>query len=109
MTNISSFEQKSNSISLAKIKDAPFTIIGVAESNYEEGTGDQRTSTKGVKITTKEKFEGFNVLHTTRTAIVSKLLDPTVLKSLENGTIGPVKCESAVSASGKNYFKLVDA
>ncbi len=109
MTNISEFDTKSNSISLAKIDGKPFTITGVERSDYEEGSGDNRTSTAGVKITVKEDFDGVNVLHTTRTAIVSKLTSEAVLNALETGTIGPVKCIKAKSSNGKDYFKLVDA
>lgn len=110
MTNISDFETKSDSISLAKVDGQPFTIVAVEDSDYEEGSGDNRTVTQGVKITTKETFEGVNKLHTTRTAIVSKLKEAGVLKALANDeVIGPVKCVKAQSGSGKSYFKLVDA
>jgi hypothetical protein len=109
MTNISEFETTSNSISLAKVDGKSFTIVSVEKSDYEEGTGDNRTATAGVKITVKEDFDGINVLHTTRTAVVSKLTSEAVLQALESGTIGPVKCVKAQSGSGKDYFKLVDA
>lgn len=109
MTKISTFETTSNSISLAKIGMKPFTIVSVENSDYEEGTGDNKTSTPGVKITTAEEFEGVNVLHTTRTAIVSKLTAAAVLEALQVGSIGPVKCVKATSGNGKDYFKLVDA
>ncbi len=110
MTKISTFETEANSISLAKIDGKSFTIVGIVESNYDEGSGDNKVSTPGVKITTSEEFEGVHVLHTTRKAIVSKLTSPAVLEALESGTIGPVKCAKAQSAStGKDYFKLVDA
>ena len=110
MTNISDFEAKSDSISLAKIEDQPFTILAVEDSDYEEGSGDSRTVTKGVKITTKETFEGVNKLHTTRTAIVSKLNEAGVKSVLQREEpIGPVKCVKATSGNGKSYFKLVDA
>ena len=109
MTNISEFETASNSISLAKVDGKAFTITGVEKSDYEEGSGDNRTSTAGVKITVKESFEEVSVLHTTRTAVVSKLTSEAVLESLQSGTIGPVKCVKATSGNGKDYFKLVDA
>lgn len=109
MTNISEFETTSNSISLAKIDGKPFTIVSVEKSDYEEGSGDNRVSTPGVKITVAEDFDGINVLHTTRTAIVSKLTSEAVVKALESGSIGPVKCAKAKSGNGKDYFKLVDA
>jgi len=109
MTNISEFETTSNSISLAKIDGKPFTIVSVEKSDYEEGAGDSRTSTPGVKITTAEEFDGVNVLHTTRTAIVSKLTSEAVLEALQSGSIGPVKCVKAKSGNGKDYFKLADA
>ena len=105
MTSISEFDSKSDSISLAKIGDAPFTIIGVEDSNYDEG----ENSTEGVKITTKETFEGVNKLHTTRVAIVKKLKNPAVLRELETNPIGPVKCSQATSSAGKKFFTLVDA
>jgi hypothetical protein len=109
MTNISEFETSSNSISLAKIDGKPFTIVSVEKSDYEEGSGDNRTSTPGVKITTAEEFDGVNVLHTTRTAIVSKLTSEAVIEALRSGSIGPVKCVKAKSGNGKDYFKLADA
>jgi hypothetical protein len=109
MTNISDFETKSESISLAKVDGKSFTIIGVEDSDYEEGTGENRVSTPGVKITVAEDFDGVNVLHTTRTAVVSKLTSKAVLEALKAGSIGPVKCVKAKSGSGKDYFKLVDA
>jgi len=109
MTNISEFETKSDSISLAKVDGKSFTITGVERSDYEEGSGDSRTSTAGVKITVAEDFDGVNVLHTTRTAIVSKLTSEAVMAALKTGSIGPVKCAKAKSSSGKDYFKLVDA
>ena len=90
MTNISEFDTKSDSISLAKVDGKSFTITGVERSDYEEGSGDNRTSTAGVKITVK-------------------LTSEAVLNALESGTIGPVKCIKAKSANGKDYFKLVDA
>jgi hypothetical protein len=109
MTNISDFETKSDSISLAKVDGKSFTITGVERSDYEEGTGENRTSTAGVKITVAEDFDGVNVLHTTRTAVVSKLTSGAVIEALKTGSIGPVKCVKAKSGNGKDYFKLVDA
>mgnify|MGYP003656949460 FL=1 len=109
MTNISEFETTSNSISLAKVDGKSFTIVSVEKSDYEEGSGDERVSTAGVKITVAEDFDGINILHTTRTAVVSKLTSEAVLEALKSGSIGPVKCVKAKSGNGKDYFKLVDA
>ena len=106
MPQISEFEKVSNSISLAKIGEKPFTILAVERSDYT--SGDE--STEGVKITIKETFEGVNVLHTTRVAIVKKMKEPAVLKTLAvNEPIGPVKCVEGKTEAGKKFFKLVDA
>ena len=106
MPQISTFEKTSNSISLAKIGEKPFTILAVERSDYTNGD----ESTEGVKITTKETFEGVNVLHTTRVAIVKKLKEAAVVSTLQNDEpIGPVKCVEGKTEAGKKFFKLVDA
>ena len=100
----------SDSVSLAKIEDKPFTIIAVEDSNYTQG----ENITKGVKITTKETFEiegnYINKFHTTRVAIVKKFNNEKLRNDVNNGiALGPVKCISEKTASGKSFFNLVDA
>ena len=100
-----------DSASLAKIGDQPFTITFVEDSNYTQGD----TVTKGVKITTKEMFEvegnHINKFHTTRVAIVNRFKNDKLREdvNVKQIPLGPVKCISEKSASGKNFFNLVDA
>jgi len=98
-----------NSVSLAKIDDKTFTITSIEDSDYTQGS----EVTKGVKITTKETFEidgnFFNKFHTTRVAIVKKFANEKLRADVNNGNpLGPVKCISEKSSSGKNFFNLVD-
>jgi len=96
---------------LAKIGDQSFTITFVEDSDYIQGD----TVTKGVKITTKETFEvdgnPINKFHTTRVAIVNRFKNEKLREDVNQKQIplGPVKCISEKSASGKNFFNLVDA
>ncbi|NNM01948.1 MAG: hypothetical protein HKP26_00035 [Nitrosopumilus sp.] len=96
---------------MAKIGDRPFTITHVEDSDYAQG----ENITKGVKITTKEMFdvEGnqINKFHTTRVAIVNRFKNEKLREDINKKQIplGPVKCISEKSASGKNFFNLVDA
>lgn len=105
------FKSASDSISLAKLKNQPFTITAVEDSNYEDGG----TVTQGIKLTSKESFtidgKKWNRFHSTRTAIVNKLRDPKVRERLANGeTLGPVKTEEVkAKKGGKPYFDLIDA
>jgi len=89
---------------LAKIDDKTFTITFIEDSDYTQGD----EVTKGVKITTKETFEiegnFINKFYTTRVAIVKKFNN----EKLRTDVIGPVKCISEKSASGKNFFNLID-
>ena len=99
-----------DSASLAKIDDKVFTITFIEDSDYTQG--DQVT--KGVKITTKEIFEiegnSINKFYTTRVAIVKKFNNEKLRLDVNNGNpLGPVKCISEKSASGKNFFNLIDA
>ena len=80
MPQISTFDKTSNSISLAKIGEKPFTILASERSDYTNGD----ESTESVKITTKETFEGVNVLHTTRVAIVKKMKEAAVQTAVAN-------------------------
>jgi len=113
MTNrsIAEFKHESDSVSLAKLKDAPFTIVAVQDSNYEENG----KITPGVRIKTGEphSVEGkeYTQIHTTRTAIVNKLKNPEILAALAKGDkIGPVKAvEVPAKKGGKPYFDLVPA
>lgn len=114
MGSINDYAPAGDSVSLGKIDGKPFTIIAVKKSNYEEGSGETRKVTPGVKITTKEEFnvdgEGYNVFHSTRVAVVSRLLNENLFKAInEEGQSFTVKCEKTKSKSGKEYFDLVDA
>ena len=95
---------------MAKIGDKAFTITFIEDSDYTQG--DQIT--KGVKITTKETFEidgnFLNKFHTTRVAIVKKFSNEKLRSDVNKGnSLGPVKCVSEKSASGKSFYNLVDA
>lgn len=95
---------------MAKIGNKPFTITFIEDSDYTQGT----EITKGVKLTTKESFEidgnYVNKFHTTRVAIVKKFNNEKLRSDVNEGTpLGPVKCVSEKSASGKTFFNLVDA
>ncbi|MHA7647250.1 hypothetical protein [Nitrosopumilus sp. S4] len=95
---------------MAKIGDKPFTITFIEDSDYIQGD----ETVKGVKITTKEVFEidgNFtNKFHTTRVAIVKKFNNEKLRNDVNNGdALGPVKCVSEKSNSGKSFSNLVDA
>ena len=100
-----------NSASLAKIGEQSFTITFVEDSNYTKG----EEVTPGVKITTKEMFEvdgnQINKFHTTRVDIVNRFKNQKLREDINNKQIplGPVKCVSEKSASGKSFYNLVDA
>lgn len=104
----------SDSINLSDLGDKPFTIVGVEESNYEE---QGKEPTLGVKVSTAEEWEkedGTKVskIHTTRRAIVSKLLNPEFLSALESGETFKVKCPKEKvkpKKGGMPYFDLVSA
>lgn len=107
-TKLSETENTGTSASLVKIDGQAFTPIGLEDSNYtEQGKEDQ----EGVKITTKESFDingqEYNVFHTTRKAVVSKL--KSVRDLIEAGELAQVKCVSSQFQNGKSGFKLVDA
>ena len=100
-----------NSASLAKIGEQSFTITFVEDSDYTQGD----VVTKGVKITTKEMFDvdgnQMNKFHTTRVAIVNRFKNEKLREDINNKQVplGPVKCISEKSASGKSFYNLVDA
>lgn len=105
---LSETEQVSNSISLTKIDGQSFTPTGIEDSNYtSQGEPDQ----EGIKITTKESFKidgtSYNVLHTTRKAVVSKLKQ--LRAEAASGNLGAMKCVKTEFQNGKSGFKLVDA
>jgi len=52
-----------------------------------------------------------NKFHTTRVAIVNRFKNEKLREDVNTKQIplGPVKCISEKSASGKNFFNLVDA
>ena len=96
---------------MAKIGEKPFTITKIEDSDYTQGD----ETTNGVKITTKEEFEidGSKVskFHTTRIAIVNALANEKIRVDVneKNDPLGPVKCTTEKSKSGKNFFNLVEA
>jgi len=96
---------------LAKIGEQPFTVTFVEDSDYTQG--EERTT--GVKLTTKESFDidgtKTNKFHTTRIAIVNRFKDAKLREDInvKKVTVGPIKCVSEQSASGKSFFNLVDA
>ncbi len=51
-----------------------------------------------------------NKFHTTRVAIVKKFSNTKLREDINSGkdTLGPVKCVSEKSASGKSFYNLVD-
>lgn len=94
---------------MAKIGDKAFTVTFIEDSDY---TQDDDV-TKGVKITTKETFEIegnlINKFYTTRVAIVKKFNNEKLRADVNNGnSLGPIKCVSEKSISGKNFFNLID-
>ena len=96
---------------MAKIDGKSFTVIAVEDSHYTEGD----KVTKGVKITTKEKFDiedrdgPTSKFHTTRIAVVNKF-DEKLRADIAKGIpIGPVKCKASSTKDGKKFFDLVDA
>ena len=96
---------------MAKIGEQSFTITFVEDSDYTQGD----VVTKGVKITTKEMFDvdgnQMNKFHTTRVAIVNRFKNEKLREDINNKQIplGPVKCISEKSSSGKSFYNLVDA
>ncbi len=96
---------------MAKIGEQSFTVIFIEDSDYTQG----ENITKGVKITTKEEFNvdgnQINKFHTTRGAIVNRFRNDKIRDDINNKhmPLGPIKCISEKSASGKNFFNLVDA
>ncbi len=118
-TKISQYQQSGDSVSLKKIDGQPFTIVKVEDSDYD----DKGTKTKGLKITTGEKFtidgKDHSKFHTTRTALVTKLAihdadgkitNEQLHTDLNAGKkIGPVKCQLVNGKNGgKDYFDLID-
>lgn len=111
-TKLEDYKNTGDSISLAKIADAKFTIVSIEDSDFD----DHGTVTPGVKIITKETFffdsKPFNKLHTTRVAIVNRLKNQKLrddLKKNPNG-LGPLVCRLVPAhKGGKAYFDLVES
>lgn len=105
--SLTDFKHESDSVSLKMLDGKPFTIAAVVDSDYD--------GNKGIKLTTVESFQidgkSLNKFHSTRTAIVNKLSEPSLRKALQQGdTIGPVKAvETPAKKGGKPYFDLVPA
>ena len=85
MPKLSDYATKGDSVSLAKIDGKAFTVIGIADSNYEDGN----IVTNGVKLTTKESFsiDGKNMskFHTTRVAVVKRMNEPEIRQDVDEG------------------------
>jgi len=114
MGSITDYGQTGDSVSLGKIDGKPFTIIGVEQSDYREGSGDNEKVTRGVKITTAENFDidgdQWNRFHSTRVAIVDTLLGEKLYNDINNGgKTFKVRCGKQKSKNGKEYFALEDA
>ena len=97
-----------DSVSLAKLGDVPFTVVGIEKSAYDDKDG--------VIIKTKEVFEvegvQYSKFHTTRMTIVKTLTRLEILADVNenNKPLGPVKCQEVQSKKSANkYFTLVDA
>jgi len=107
--SINDYGPSGDSISLGKIDGKAFTPILIEKSDYTDNSG----TTPGIKITTEESFlidgESHSKFHTTRTAIVQKLLTEQLLEDISNGLKLKLKCVSKKSANGRNYFDLEDA
>lgn len=105
--SLTEFKHESDSVSLKYLDGKPFTIASIVDSDYD--------GNKGIKLTTVESFQidgkSLNKFHSTRTAIVNKLNEPSLRKALLAGdTIGPVKAvETPAKKGGKPYFDLVPA
>ena len=113
MSKLDQFTQGGDSKSLTKIDGKAFTITRIDDSDYRNGDEDP---VPGVKITTKESFEidgeKCNRFHTTRVAIVNLLSaggGPRKVVNEDKDPLGPVKCASQTSGSGRKFFNLVNA
>lgn len=103
--SLSDYANQGDSVSLTKVGNNSFTITGIENSDYD----DNGEVTPGVKITTKEKFEGVNKFHTTRVAIVKKLSNEKLRADVAAGKHLKVKCVTRKSKNNKEYFDLEDA
>lgn len=110
MSKLADYQSTGDSASLKKIDGKPFTITKIEDSDYD----DNGTTTKGVKVTTKESFDvdgtEWNKFHTTRVAIVKKLNQQQLRSDVNGGkSLGPVKCVEEKAQNGKMFWNLVDA
>lgn len=104
-----------DSVNLKTVDGQNFTIVAWERSDYED-TVKNKTS-KGIKFTVKEDFDGISKLHTTRQVIVQKfyktddkgLTIPTQLgQDVSAGKEFFVRCkEVEAKKGGNNYFDLV--
>ena len=104
-----------DSHNLKTVDGQNFTIVDWERSDYTDQHG--KTS-KGIKFTVKEDFDGVSKLYTTRQVIVQKFytvdngtLVPTKLgEDVKKGTEFAVKCvEVKAKKGGNDYFDLVAA
>ena len=111
IVKLSDYITSGDSVSLTRIDDKPFTITSIEDSDYTQGD----ETTKGVKFTTKEYFEiegnKVNRFHTTRIAIVNALSNEKIREDVngKNIPLGPLKCVSDKTKTGKTFVNLVDA
>ena len=107
---VSDYASSGDSVSLAKLGENSFTIIGIEDSDYD----DNGTLKKGVKITTKEKhkvnvakdkepekIEEWNKFHTTRQVIVKRLSNQNLRTDVNKGEPLKVKCVTKPGSPGK--------
>lgn len=109
MAKLSDFKSAGDSANLKAIDGKSFTIVGVEESAYQDGDNE----VPGVKILTKENFtvdgRDYNKLHTTRVAVVNKLLSAPIREALNGGETFEVKCVESKTKRGNPVFVLEDA
>ena len=112
--SITDYKSPGDSISMAKIADEPFTIVGLEKSSYEGSpsyyittketwTGEKEIDGKVVKVST-------NKLHTTRQVIVEQL--DKIKPDLDKGeTFNKMKAvqRAPKNPGKKGYWELTDA
>ena len=110
------YEPRIDSVAISTIDGMFFTITDVERSDYTEidkKTG-AKTTTKGVKITTKESYtvegKAENKFHTTRVEVVKKLLGKKFLEDLKTEGFEPMVCVKTPYTNkeglDRSFFKL---
>jgi len=94
MSSLEDYKETGDSLNLKTIDDQAFTIVAWERSDYD----NNGETTKGIKFTTKEQFDGgLNKLHTTRMVIVQKFY------TTKNGETIPTKLGIAANEQGKTF------